>query len=172
MDRFLPAGRLRLSAAVLLALACLLALAGVIAAQQSKTPPVELSQSNIGDYLTRLRTASQQDYVVRGQIYLKGIASASEEWNVRNINFLQGATIFIGTTNLSVTVEGQLIPEENYGVVFAAFPPSDAKAAKGTDGGNGGLGPTSPVPATGGGQGGRGADGQPGQNGKRAGNLG
>lgn len=122
MEKFLRAGRARVSAGILLSLACLLALAGVIEAQQSKAPPVPLSQANIGDYLSRLHTASQQDYIVQGQIYLKGIAGASEEWNVRNITFLKGATIFIGTTNLTVTVEGQLIPEENYGVVFAGFP--------------------------------------------------
>jgi hypothetical protein len=171
MERFLRAGRARVSAGILLSLACLLALAGVIAAQQSKAPPVPLTQANIADYLSRLHASSQQDYVVQGQIYLKGITGASEEWNVRNITFQKGATIFIGTTNLTVTVDGQLIPEDNYGLVFAAFPPGDSKAPKGADGGNGGLGPTSPVPASGGGQGGRGSDGQPGQNGKKAGNL-
>jgi len=171
MARFPRTGRARLSAGVFLLLACLLALAGVMAAQQSGAAPVVLSQANIADYLPRLQTGSQQDFIVQGAINLQGIAGASAEWNVKNITFQKGATIYIGSGNLSVTVEGLLSPGENYGIVFASFPPSESKAPRGADGANGGLGPTSPVPASGGGQGGRGTDGGPGQNGKRAGNL-
>ena len=132
---------------------------------------VELSQANIAEYLQRLRTPSKQDYVISGPISLKGITGATENWNVRNITFKPGAAIYIGSTNLTLTVEGLLTPGSNYGVVFGAYPPNEAKAQSGLDGAAGPLGPTSPAPASAGGQGGRGADGLPGQNGLRAGNL-
>jgi hypothetical protein len=139
--------------------------------QQSKTSRVTLTQSNIADYLIRLRSGGQQDFVVQEPIYLKNIGSASEEWTVKNITFKPGATIYIGSSNLSLTVEGLLTPETNYGMIFGSFPPTEKKATKGNDGGTGGLGPTSPLPASAGGQGGKGGDGYPGVNGIRSGNL-
>lgn len=143
--------------------------------QSSNSSTVELSQANIALRLQQLKGGTA-DVVVQEPIYLHplggaAVVGAADEWEVRNISFRPGAVIYIGTTNLSLGVEGDLIPGSNYAVIFAAFGPKDAKAGQQQPSAGGGLGPTSPTPGSSGGQGGRGQDGKPGENGKKAGNL-
>jgi hypothetical protein len=70
------------------------------ASRRERSNVIELTSSNISDYLNRLRDSnSHADYVIKGEIRLSG---SQEQWYMRSIRFDKDAVIFLGSTNLTI----------------------------------------------------------------------
>jgi hypothetical protein len=138
------------------------------ASRRDQSNAVELTSSNISDYLNRLRDdKSPADYVVKGEIRLSG---SREQWYVKSLRFDKDAVIYLGSTNLTIFA-GEISAISRDTVVFASFPKNELEADSGRDGSAGDAGPDSGTPAAAGGRGGSGGDGEPGHNGRDSGDL-
>jgi hypothetical protein len=131
--------------------------------------PIELTNSNLADYLTRLRTdSSPADYVIKEPLRLTG---PQDQWKVKNLKFERNGVIFLGATSLTVVVEGNIFSEGKQLVIFSSFSSGESDARAGDNGAPGSNGTNSGQAASPGTSGGRGQDGTPGLPGMDSGDL-
>jgi hypothetical protein len=81
--------------------------------------PIELTSRNFTEYLFRLRSdAIPVSYVIREKLTLTGTV---EQWKVNNLIFEGNGALFIGSTNLTIFIKGEIRSQSKDAAVFVSF---------------------------------------------------
>lgn len=133
---------------------------------------VTLTNRNLRQEIQRLRERDvRPSYIIPEPLFLDETTGAAEAWYVEDLTFSGTGCIYIGSKDLTLSVDGELAVSAPGQEIFASYPESERRAADGGPGATGSSGSNGSGDGASGRAGGAGRPGEPGGDGLPSGDL-